>query len=76
MGLVEKARGGMTVNLTHKEAALVIDALSIAVEELDYRVAELADTGDYTAEDIAGMNRKAEAFDKLLGYLVSAGERG
>lgn len=49
----------------------ISSAIDIAIEDLAYRVDELGDSGDYEAEDIAGMQdqlyRLRSLRDRLAG---------
>lgn len=47
----------------------IIDALNVAVEDLQDRVENLADTGDYSEDDIADMARHAEEFNALFARI-------
>ena len=59
-----------TITLTEEELSDVFDAVETAIEELDYRVNELAHTGDYSASDI----RRIRALSKRLAALVESGK--
>jgi hypothetical protein len=55
-----------------QEARDLVEALSIACEELSYRVEELDDTGDYEPEDIENMSTLAERVGALYERAVIA----
>ena len=61
-----------TITLTEDEASDVIAAVDATIEDYEYRVRELADTGDYEPADI----RRMRAFSKRLAKLLDSGKLG
>lgn len=59
-----------TITLTEEELSDVSDAVETAIEEYDYRVNELAHTGDYEPADI----RRMRSLSKRLTALNEGGK--
>jgi hypothetical protein len=57
---------------TRDELSDIVDGLSVAMEELNYRVTELDDTGDYEPEDIVDMAEKSDRIEALFKRFVIA----
>ena len=61
-----------TITLTEEELSDVVAAIDNTIEDFDYRVSELAHTGDYGPADI----RRMRAFSKRLTAIVNGGKLG
>lgn len=63
---------GLPVTLGYDNALEILNAISLAQEDLGYRIEELSDTGDYEPEDIDRMKEQVEAFGQIYKDILAA----